>query len=709
MPRNYCPYPYESFTQEEYSLFFQVYLLGHHEREVLNILHADDPNAHYGVVTNFMWVLEDDQKVGSLLLAYPQELFELFDRALESAQQKLLEDAGGGHDDSLGADCVKTRVHVRLENLHMCPEICRDTLPRSSDVGKFLELQGTVVRTGSARLLEYRRKYRCTKCNKVLPRPLEAVFESGFQFELPSACETKDCQGRSFKQVEGETEYRDLQEVKIQEQSHKVGVGSIPRQITVVLLDDMVDKCQPGDSVTVVGQVRTRWKTERDGERCDVEVVVVANNVRADNESEGSSTGITEELRAEFAAFWQRHADNPLIARDEIISSICPSLYGLYVVKLAVALVLIGGTSKQDASGMKIRGQCHLLLVGEPGTGKSQFLKFAAKLGPRHVQTTGGGTSVAGLTCAATREPGGEWILEAGALVLADGGVCCVDEFGAIKERDRTTVHEAMEQQTVSVAKAGIVCQLHTRAAVLAATNAKGRFDPSQSLSVNLALDAPLLSRFDMVLVMLDTQNDEWDEKVANFILTSRSGSGEEGMQIAPQKHSVWPVDKLQTYLNFVKTIQPVMTDDAQTVLSEYYQRQRRSDTTESARSTIRLLESLIRIGEAHAKLMMHEEVTLQDAIFSVLLVEDSMMSSALGRDILPSALHSEFPDDPEDFYHRYETAVLKALNLAERITPYTPAPQSSSQAAALPLADKLDSGTDDDFEWLLNDEDQDV
>ncbi|CEL93215.1 unnamed protein product [Vitrella brassicaformis CCMP3155] len=394
----------------------------------------------------------------------------------------------------------------------------------------------------------------------------------------------------------------------------------------------------------------------------------------------------------EFQRFWQRRRGDEFAARREILDGVCPTLMGLHVAKLSLLLTLIGGCTMEEAAkstdegrrwahfrsshsppakkalqdgdqvapdepmadaqempaqphrqqqqqqqGRQVGGggsvgrcDCHMLMVGDPGTGKSQLLKKAAELSYRSVQTTGLGCTAAGLTFTCVRE-GADFMLEAGALVLADGGVCCIDEFSCIKKDESAAIHEALEQQSISVAKAGINTRLNTRCSVVAACNVKnGSYNAGPMTPLNTSLGLPLLTRFDTVVVFIDAFDAKQDAATADFILSKVMADPSAAFKhgtAPPRPPHFWTTDRLRDYIAHVKSsLAPTLSKAAGVLLETYFvELKRKAGPIDGAAVTVRMLESLIRLTQAHARLLHREVAELRDAVATVLMMEKAL------------------------------------------------------------------------------------
>jgi len=501
------------------------------------------------------------------------------------------------------------KVSVQFKNL---PVITLLRQLGSDNIGKLVMVEGIVVRATPARPMVTRAAFKCKRCGEVSYRDQTSPF-----LRAPFNCDNPVCKRNGpFDFVQEESTFIDSQDLRIQERPENLPPGQLPRWVNTKLTEkDLVDVARPGDSVSVVGVVRAAAPAlPKVGKLRVFRLHLDANFIDVlSKEHEAVLTSPEEEKQI------LELARDPWIHR-KIIRSIAPSIYGYEHIKEAVMYLLFGGVLKQFPD-IKIRGEMNMLLIGDPGTAKSQLLQYVARIAPRGLYTSGRGTTAAGLTAAVLREKQGGMTLEAGALVLADKGVACIDEMDKMRPEDRVAIHEAMEQHTVSVAKGGIVATLNARTAVLAAGNPSlGRYEPYRTVAENISLPVTLLSRFDLIFVLRDVPEKELDTKMSEHILSlHRTG-------VVPVEPPV-PPDLLRKYISYARNFKPVLSKEALERLRDFYLDMRSASEAEGTpiAITARQLESMVRLAEARARVAFRKEVLAEDAQAAITIMKRSL------------------------------------------------------------------------------------
>ncbi|CAD5220408.1 unnamed protein product [Bursaphelenchus okinawaensis] len=461
-------------------------------------------------------------------------------------------------------------------------------------------------------------KYNCESCSYVIGPFIQRQDEES----KPTTCPSCQSRGPFSLNVE-ETVYHNYQRITIQESPNLVAAGRLPRSKDVILLGDLCDCCKPGDVIELTGVYTSNYDCSMNNKQGFpvFNTMIMANHIICKDQLE------SDELTDEDIKMIRELSKDPKIA-DRIFASIAPTIYGHDDIKKAIALALFRGEPKNPQGKHTIRGDINVLLCGDPGTAKSQFLRYVSHLAPRSVMTTGQGASSVGLTAYVQRHPvTREWTLEAGAMVLADQGVCLIDEFDKMQDHDRTSIHEAMEQQSISVSKAGIVTSLRARCTVIAAANPiGGRYDSSRTFADNVGLTEPILSRFDILCVVRDTVDSTEDDLLADFVINNHRrmhpdqqrihGAGE---PVLPTRDEISGIEfipqaLLRKYIAFARdNVHPKLQISEDSVMRLYSELREQSKVTGSVVVTLRSAESMIRMAEAHAKLFLRQYVTDED------------------------------------------------------------------------------------------------
>lgn len=498
---------------------------------------------------------------------------------------------------------VQCSNRVRIHHLAVTSSI-RDMKTKS--LGKFIMVEGIAVKSGQKTSKITSAAFKCTSCGASFHMEQKNQF-----LRHPTKCAA--CNSRSGIEIDyAESEFIDHQIIEAQEAPDQLPPGETPCKLEVVLEEDLTGTVKPGDRVQITGVLLVKMNSPKSS-KLELARYLLANHVVTANQNH-----FLQELTPQQIEEAQLLAKDPFIM-TRLTRSFAPSIYGHYHIKKALVLQQFGSEAVVKPDVRK-RGDIHALLVGDPGCGKSQLLIFAAKLSHRGIYTVGRGSTAAGLTVSVSREKDGGFVLEVGALVIADTGHCSMDEIEKMRPEDRDAIHPAMEQQIIPVAKGGIHTTLNARCSILAAGNPTlGRYNPYQNIAQNISnLPITLLSRFDLIFIMRDLPSEEQDAATSDVVL-----------DIATDTPSTLSLEQLKSYIAVSKTIKPLLTQEVAEHLKQYYIKVRQASIEGGEASaisiTVRQLESLIRLTKAHARAHLREETTLIDADAAIDLFTESM------------------------------------------------------------------------------------
>ncbi|MBT3591913.1 MAG: minichromosome maintenance protein MCM [Candidatus Nitrosopelagicus sp.] len=541
----------------------------------------------------------------------PDSILEAFSRAIKEILQERFPKYAKKIEHEIRARIANYPVQRSLRQIN------------AEVIGKITSVSGMVLRASEVKPLAKELVFVCPEGHRT-----DVILGHGLSLTSPVQCSNPKCNHRELGVEPESSRFIDVQFVRLQELPEDLPPGQLPHYLDVTVKQDLVDNARPGDRVVLTGIVRIEQEKMSGVSKASSPLYRLrldGNNVEfLGSKKDKSSRKIQrEEISQEDEKMIKSLSKSPDLYQ-QLIDSYAPHITGHEVVKESILLLMAGSTQRELQDGSKIRGDINIFLVGDPGTAKSEMLKFCVRVAPRGLYTSGRGSTAAGLTAAVVRDTNGIFMLEAGATVLGDQGLVCIDEFDKMKAEDRSALHEVMEQQTASISKGGIVATLNARTSILAAANPMyGKYDPFKNITENVNLPVPLLTRFDLIHVIKDKPSKERDTKIAQHIINLHTPKG------IDQK-SLIDSETLTKYLSYVKRIDPKLTKEAEQKILDYYMKMRNVEAEEMITVTPRQLEGLIRMATARARLLLKTKVEEDDAERAIYLLQNMFENAGI-------------------------------------------------------------------------------
>ncbi len=552
--------------------------------------------------------------IESKFMDSPDEILDAFSRAIKEILKERFPDY---------AEKIKHEIRARIANFPAQRSLRQIN---SEVITKMTSVSGMVVRASEVKPLAKEVTYKCLD-----KHVSKFTLIDGMSLDNAVKCQTPKCPHKNLAIVPEASRFIDFQIVRLQELPEDLPPGQLPHYVSVSMKQDLVDYARPGDRIVLTGIVRIEqerisgvdksasalYRLRMDGNNIEF---LGGRGVKSSRRTE------REQISPDEEKIVKSLAKNPDIY-SRLIDSFAPHIRGHELFKEAILLLIVGSTQRALSDGTKVRGDINVFLVGDPGTAKSEMLKFCARIAPRGLYTSGRGSTAAGLTAAVVKDASGIFMLEAGAVVLGDQGLVCIDEFDKMRPEDRSALHEVMEQQSASIAKGGIVATLNARTSILAAANPiYGKYDAFKNIYENVNLPIPLLTRFDLVFIVQDIPHPEKDRNIAQHIISQHGSSGTDITSLVD-------IDILTKYLAYAKRMEPVLTKEAESKIMEFYLKMRAiegEDKEKMLTITPRQLEGLIRLSTARARLLLKNQVDAEDAERAIYLFNEMLKNSGV-------------------------------------------------------------------------------